>query len=62
MYAESCLGHPNGIIKDLRVLGRDLSQVVIVDNTPFCYGLQPLNAIPILPYYGDNSDNSLRKL
>ncbi len=32
-------------MKDMRLLGRDLSQLIIVDNSSFSYMLQPENAI-----------------
>uniref|UniRef100_K3WIV8 Mitochondrial import inner membrane translocase subunit TIM50 n=1 Tax=Globisporangium ultimum (strain ATCC 200006 / CBS 805.95 / DAOM BR144) TaxID=431595 RepID=K3WIV8_GLOUD len=37
-------------VKDLANLNRDLRQVVIVDDDPAAYQLQPENAIPIKPF------------
>lgn len=49
-------------MKDLRVLGRDLSKVVLVDNAPYSYMMQLGNGIPILPYYKGKDDNQLLAL
>ncbi|KAJ6362864.1 hypothetical protein OIU78_003120 [Salix suchowensis] len=37
-------------VKDLSCLSKDLSRVVIVDNSPFSFLLQPLNGIPCVPF------------
>lgn len=37
-------------MKDLSCLSKDLSRVVIVDNSPFSFLLQPLNGIPCVPF------------
>ena len=49
-------------MKDLRVLGRDLSNVVLVDNAPYSYIMQLGNAIPIIPYYKGKDDTQLISL
>jgi len=38
-------------VKDLRILGRDLSRVVLVDNAAYSYAFQLSNGIPIISYY-----------
>ncbi|KAJ0089237.1 hypothetical protein Patl1_31344 [Pistacia atlantica] len=37
-------------VKDLTCLTKDLCRVVIVDNNPFSFLLQPLNGIPCIPF------------
>ncbi|KAH9607636.1 hypothetical protein KSS87_014158 [Heliosperma pusillum] len=37
-------------VKDLSCISQDLSRVVIVDNNPFSFLLQPLNGIPCVPF------------
>ncbi|KAK4718159.1 hypothetical protein R3W88_016497 [Solanum pinnatisectum] len=37
-------------VKDLLCISKDLSQIVIVDNNPFSFLLQPLNGIPCIPF------------
>lgn len=35
------------LLQDLALLGRNLSDVIIVDNSPHSYVFQPANAVPI---------------
>jgi len=50
-------------VKDLRVLGnRDLSKVVLIDNSPHSYMFQKRNGIPIISFYEDKDDTELLKL
>lgn len=37
-------------MKDLSGLAKDLSRIVLVDNNPFSFLLQPLNGIPCIPF------------
>ena len=37
-------------VKDLTCISKDLSQIVIVDNNPFSFLLQPVNGIPCIPF------------
>ncbi|KAL2940583.1 CTD small phosphatase-like protein 2 [Bienertia sinuspersici] len=37
-------------VKDLSCISQDLQRVVIVDNNPFSFLLQPLNGIPCVPF------------
>ena len=45
--------------KDLRILGRPLERLVLIDDSPPSFLLQPDNAIPITPYFGQMEDRAL---
>ena len=63
LFREHCfLSSENLYIKDLRVLGRDLSEVILVDNAAYSYAYQLPNGIPILPYYQGRVDFELKVL
>jgi TFIIF-interacting CTD phosphatase-like protein len=50
-------------VKDLRILkNRDLSKVILVDNSPHTYLFQKNNAIPIISFFNDSEDSELLKL
>ena len=49
-------------MKDLRILDRDLSKVVLVDNAPYSYLFQKDNGVPIIPYYSGEEDYELKAL
>ncbi|KAH7297588.1 hypothetical protein KP509_25G002700 [Ceratopteris richardii] len=62
LYRESCRFHLGGLVKDLSTLGRDLRKVIIVDNSPHCYLLQPRNAVPIVSFIDNRDDHELLDL
>ena len=43
----------------MRILGRDLSRVVLVDNAAYSYAFQVANGIPITSYYEGSDDCEL---
>jgi CTD nuclear envelope phosphatase 1 len=59
-YRDACTLLPDGrLVKDLRVLGeRDLGRVLLLDNTPSAYALQPQCGVPIASFYGDDPDDA----
>ena len=43
-------------IKDLKKLGRDLKDIIIVDNSPLSYSFNQENGLPILAWFDDKND------
>eukprot|EP01105_Mastigella_eilhardi_P000263 TRINITY_DN1034_c0_g1_i1.p1 TRINITY_DN1034_c0_g1~~TRINITY_DN1034_c0_g1_i1.p1 ORF type:complete len:396 (-),score=98.95 TRINITY_DN1034_c0_g1_i1:250-1437(-) len=62
LYRDACCFSCGNFMKDLSVLGRDLSHIVLVDNSPHTYGYQIDNGIPIASWYGDACDSALVEL
>lgn len=46
-------------VKDMSEVGRDLRDVLIIDNSPTAYLFQPDNALPISSWYEDKNDRCL---
>ena len=49
-------------VKDLSKIGRNLNDVILIDNTPYVYHLQKSNALPISSWFDDQSDTELQQL
>eukprot|EP00931_Biecheleriopsis_adriatica_P076148 TRINITY_DN49890_c0_g1_i1.p1 TRINITY_DN49890_c0_g1~~TRINITY_DN49890_c0_g1_i1.p1 ORF type:complete len:344 (+),score=34.53 TRINITY_DN49890_c0_g1_i1:83-1114(+) len=62
LFREDCTRYREGHVKDLARLGRNLDGVIIIDNLPICYALQPDNAIPIKTWRDDPDDTELYDL
>ena len=61
-YKDHCVLYKKNLIKDLTLIGRDLSKIIIVDNNETCFELNKENGIKISSFYGDNNDNKLFEL
>ncbi|XP_048193320.1 LOW QUALITY PROTEIN: CTD small phosphatase-like protein, partial [Perognathus longimembris pacificus] len=62
LFRESCVFHRGSYVKDLSRLGRELSQVIIVDNSPASYAFHPENAVPVQSWFDDMADTELLDL
>jgi len=62
LFREHCVFHRGSYVKDLSRLGRDLSQTIIVDNSPMSYIFHPGNAVPCRSWFDDRSDTELLEL
>lgn len=62
LYREHCTLHDSVYVKDLSLLGRHAKNVILVDNSPNSYKLQPQNAVPIKTWYEDPTDIELSAL
>lgn len=61
LYRESCVQTPSGMfVKDLRVIGgREVENMVLVDNASYSFGLQLDQGVPIVPFYDSRQDIEL---
>ncbi|CAI7857678.1 unnamed protein product [Closterium sp. NIES-53] len=64
LFRESCVQMESGggYVKDLSILGRDLADVLLVDNSPLSYARQPANGVPISSFIDDPRDVELLAL
>jgi Dullard-like phosphatase family protein len=60
LYSDACVAAAGREgVKDLAGFGRPLGRVVLVDNSPYSFLLQPANGLPCLPYHGQRGDGQL---
>jgi len=62
LYREHCTLRDGHFVKDLSRLGRKLRNMLIIDNSPDAYSMQPDMGLPIQSWYGDNHDKALFEL
>ncbi|KAG7593333.1 HAD-like superfamily [Arabidopsis thaliana x Arabidopsis arenosa] len=63
LYRDSCTEMNGRYAKDLSLVAKnDLGSVLLVDDNPFSYSLQPDNGVPIKPFVDDMEDQELMKL
>jgi len=59
LYRPQCSEEQSGFVKDLRHLGRELRQTVIVDNSPISLAYQLDNGVVVSTWTGDDNDEEL---
>ncbi|GBB87117.1 hypothetical protein RclHR1_13570007 [Rhizophagus clarus] len=62
LFRESCSNHKGNYVKDLSLLGRELNDTIIIDNSPASYIFHPTNAVPISSWFNDPHDTELLDL
>ena len=62
LFREHCVSNRGLYIKDLSKLGRNLKDMIIIDNNPVSYAENEENGIPILTWHYDKNDNELIRL
>lgn len=61
-YRQDCIRSKNTNLKDLTKLGRDLKDIILIDDTAQCMKLQPHNGLIIKSFYMDMRDKELIRL
>lgn len=62
LFREHCTVGDNSFIKDLSRVGRESANMIIIDNSPNSYRLQPQNALPVTSWYDNKDDRELLAL
>ncbi|KAG2796219.1 hypothetical protein PC119_g24213, partial [Phytophthora cactorum] len=62
LYREHCVQYEGCYVKDLSLLDRDISQTIIVDNSPMAYAFHPRNAIGCSSFIDDPNDRELESI
>mmetsp|Transcript_33529 Transcript_33529/g.76556 ORF Transcript_33529/g.76556 Transcript_33529/m.76556 type:complete len:470 (-) Transcript_33529:275-1684(-) len=62
LFRESCVYYEGNYVKDMSLINRDLSQAIIIDNSPASYLFHPENAIDCSSFIDDVSDRELDQI
>jgi len=59
LFRESCSPFKGSYVKDMCRMGRNINQIMIVDNSPHSFCFNPENAIPCETWFSDKNDREL---
>lgn len=59
LFREHCVQYEGNYVKDLSLLDRDITQTIIIDNSPMSYIFHPRNAIGCSSFIDDMNDREL---
>ena len=63
---DNCIIYENNLVKDISLIGRDISKIIVIDDDENCFKLNKENGIKIKAFNGknkdDNGDNALIEL
>mmetsp|Transcript_19421 Transcript_19421/g.48683 ORF Transcript_19421/g.48683 Transcript_19421/m.48683 type:complete len:363 (-) Transcript_19421:11-1099(-) len=62
LYRASCTCTMGSFVKDLSMLGRNVRQCIVVDNSPAAYRLQRQNAVPVTSWFSSTEDHELKDM
>lgn len=62
LFREHCTFFQGVFIKDMSLIGRPLTDAIIIDNSPTSYAFHQENALPIFSWYNDPKDRCLFEL
>lgn len=63
LYRHHCFKTEREVyVKEMKRLGRNIKDVIIIDNNPPSYSFDVYNGIPILTWHDDKRDNELLKM
>jgi len=62
LFRESCSPYKGSYVKDMGRMGRDIDNIMIIDNSPHSFLFNPQNAIPCESWFNDKNDRELLDL
>ena len=62
LFRQHCLFNHGLYLKDIKIVQKDLKDVIIIDNNPVSYVMNQDNGLPILTWYDDLNDKELMNL
>jgi len=62
LYRQHCTLLNGVYVKDMSIMGRDIRDIILVDNSPNSFFLQPENAYHIKNFFDDKTDRELYRL